>query len=86
MSLSGAVVCDTGPLISLERLNSGRNFMRELHSTLLIPTTVAAELCQGTATDWVTYEQKYDLVDFAVLVKVSAIAELSELASLDLGE
>lgn len=45
------VVSDTGPLISLEKLEDGYLFMRQLYDRMLVPPAVMKELLQGVSFD-----------------------------------
>lgn len=41
------VVSDTGPLISLEKLSAGFEFIHQLYERIIIPTAVLLELAQA---------------------------------------
>ena len=46
--MSGVVVvCDTGPLISLEKMDGGFSFLRKLYNKIYIPPSVFDEFSQG---------------------------------------
>lgn len=58
-----AVVSDTGPLISLERLPNGYGFIRLLYQRIIIPTRVAAELTRGAGRSIDDYLERYGIGD-----------------------
>lgn len=41
------IVSDTGPIISLEKLIEGFDFIRRLYDEILVPPSVLEELCQN---------------------------------------
>lgn len=45
------IISDTGPLISLEKLTDGYQFIRKLYEVIIIPEMVAMELAQGQFTN-----------------------------------
>ena len=45
------IVSNTGPLISLEKLNQGYNFIRCLYEKLIIPPAVLDEVAEGQFVD-----------------------------------
>ena len=46
-----AVVSDAGPLISLEKLTDGFEFIRQLYVQIVVPPSVLAEVAQGQFQD-----------------------------------
>ena len=53
------VVSDTGPLISLERLPDGHQWMQELYTGIVMPPSVTDELLAEGHEDLDKYEQHY---------------------------
>lgn len=45
--MSKVVVSNTGPLITLEKLEDGYKFIRKLYNRILIPQKVAEEISEG---------------------------------------
>jgi predicted nucleic acid-binding protein len=41
------IISNTGPLISLEKLRQGYDFIRQLYDTILIPLGVLDEVAEG---------------------------------------
>ena len=66
-----AVVSDTGPLISLEKLSGGYGWMKQLYGQILIPDAVAEELYQGMFSSWEAYRSHYGLGNFVAVVEVA---------------
>ena len=79
------VVSDTGPMISLERLTDGFQFIRCLYDQIIVPPAVLAEL--GFHFD---HEEKYlehhEIDDLIEVRSVDSHAELSDLDRLHVGE
>ena len=42
------IVSNTGPLISLEKLDDGCCFIRKLHSQIIVPHKVAEDMSEGS--------------------------------------
>ena len=53
------IVSNTGPLISLEKLNQGHDFIRCLYQKLIIPPAVLDEVAEGKFADPQEYLQYY---------------------------
>ena len=81
-----AVVSDTGPLISLEKLSGGYGWMKQLYGQILIPDAVAEELYQGMFSSWEAYRSHYGLGNFVVVVEVADEATFPGCELLDIGE
>lgn len=82
---SRVIVCDTGPLISLEKLTGGYAFIRKLYDRLLIPPTVLRELVQGQFENADAYLDHFNVADLFHVEHPTADAP-PETASLDEGE
>lgn len=61
------VVCDTGPLISLEKITSGYRFIRRLYDRLLVPPAVMDELVAGQFETKEAYLRHFDADDLVVV-------------------
>lgn len=57
------IVCDTGPLISLEKVTGGHASIRTLYARLLVPPAVLEEVSQGVSATTGDYLQAYDVAD-----------------------
>ena len=55
------IVSDTGPLISLERLPDGYQWMQELYAGIILPPSVTEELLAGGYEDLAAYEQHFGI-------------------------
>lgn len=80
------IVSDTGPLITLEKLPDGYQFIRKLYSTIIIPPTVLTELVQGQFEHAEAYLSHYGIIDIIEVVAAPGGNSLLELKALDLGE
>ena len=47
MTEARRIVSNTGPLISLEKLRQGYDFIRQLYDTIIIPPSVLDEVAEG---------------------------------------
>ena len=61
------VVCDTGPLISLEKLSGGFRFIRRLYDGLIVPPAVLSELAAGLFEGADAYQRHYGIEDLLVV-------------------
>lgn len=68
------IVSNTGPLISLEKLNQGHDFIRCLYQKLIIPPAVLDEVAEGKFADPQEYLQYYNITD---LIEVRPVSKLS---------
>jgi len=57
------IVSNTGPLISLEKLSHGYDFIRRLYEKLIIPPAVLDEVAEGQFANPQEYLQHYDIID-----------------------
>lgn len=65
------VVCDTGPLISLEKITSGYRFIGRLYDQLLVPPAVMEELVAGQFEMKGAYLRHFDAEDLVVVEPMS---------------
>ena len=79
------IVCDTGPLISLEKLRGGYQFIRRLFDQLIVPPAVLDELSENLYASAEAYLQEHNLHDLLV-VEGRTLALSRETQHLDLGE
>jgi len=80
------IVSNTGPLISLEKLRQGYDFIRQLYDTIIIPPGVLDEVAEGQFTTPQAYLQHYGIVDLIEVQAVSRSEHLPEAARLHVGE
>lgn len=66
------IVCDTGPLISLEKITGGYRFIKRLYGRLIVPEAVMDELVAGQFETKDAYLRHFDAED---LVVVKPLAE-----------
>ncbi|MBI2488075.1 MAG: hypothetical protein HYW01_14250 [Deltaproteobacteria bacterium] len=84
--MSKAIVSDTSPLISLEKISGGFNFIRKLYDKVFIPPAVLEELSKGSFSDPVKYLKKYKIEELVEVKPVSTISEIPDIDRLDEGE
>src|ERR671923_916366 len=65
-----------GPLISLEKLRQGYDFIRQLYDTIIIPPGVLDEVAEGQFATPHAYLQHYGIVD---LIEVQAVSQSGRL-------
>ena len=65
------IVSNTGPLISLEKLSRGYDFIRRLYEKLVIPPAVFDEVTEGQFENPQAYLQHYDIRD---LIEIRAVS------------
>jgi predicted nucleic acid-binding protein len=80
------IVSDTGPLISLEKLSQGYEFIRRLYDKLLIAPAVLEEVAAGQFATPEEYLQHYGISDLIEVRTVSQPHELPEAERLQEGE
>ena len=80
------IVSNTGPLISLEKLRQGYDFIRQLYDTIIIPPGVLDEVAEGQFAIPQAYLQHYGIVDLIEVRSVSQNEQLPEAARLHVGE
>ena len=86
MMESRRIVSNTGPLISLEKLQQGYAFIRQLYDTIIIPVGVLHEIAEGQFAAPHVYLQHYGIVDLIEVQAVSRSEQLPEVARLHIGE
>ena len=70
------IVSNRGPLISLEKLRQGYDFIRQLYDTIIIPPGVLDEVAEGQFATPHAYLQHYGIVD---LIEVQAVLQSEQL-------
>ena len=80
------IVSDTGPLISLEKLSQGYDFIRRLYDKLIIAPAVLEEVAAGQFATPEEYLQHYGISDLIEVRTVSQPHELPEAERLHEGE
>ncbi len=80
------IVSDTGPLISLEKLGQGYDFIRQLYDKLIIAPAVLEEVAAGQFATPEEYLQHYGISDLIEVRTVSQSHELPEAERLHEGE
>lgn len=85
MVTPASIISDTGPLISLEKLENGYQFMEKLYTDIFVPQVVIEELYQGEFTNWNNYKNHYNVSDCLKIVE-KKLTILEVLKDLDQGE
>ena len=80
------IVSNTGPLISLEKLNQGYDFIRCLYEKLIIPPAVLDEVAEGEFVDPQEYLHHYNIIDLIEVRPVSQTPVISGAERLHDGE
>ena len=80
------IVSNTGPLISLEKLNQGYDFIRCLYEKLIIPSAVLDEVAAGQFVDPQEYLHHYNIIDLIEVCPVSQTPLISGVERLHDGE
>lgn len=84
------IVCDTGPLISLEKITSGYRFIGRLYDRLLVPAAVMDELIAGQFETKDAYLRHFDAEDLVFIEPLSEASSAETVEnrtkSLDKGE
>ena len=80
------IVSNTGPLISLEKLNQGYDFIRCLYEKLIIPPAVLDEVAAGQFVDPQEYLHHYNIIDLIEVCSVSQTPLISGVERLHDGE
>ena len=80
------IVSNTGPLISLEKLNQGYDFIRCLYEKLIIPPAVLDEVAAGQFVDPQEYLHYYNITDLIEVRPVSQTPVISGAKRLHDGE
>ena len=74
MTETRRIVSNTGPLISLEKLRQGYDFIRQLYDTIIIPLGVLDEVAEGQFATPQAYLQHYGLVDIDFAARTVTLA------------
>ena len=80
------IVSNTGPLISLEKLRQGYDFIRQLYDTIIIPPSVLDEVAEGQFTTPHAYVQHYGIADLIEVQAASRSEQLPDATRLHIGE
>ena len=80
------IVSDTGPLISLEKLADGYQFIRVLYDRILVPPAVIEELVQGQFSSIKVYITHYEIDDLIEVFEVEKNSLPIKVEVLDPGE
>jgi predicted nucleic acid-binding protein len=80
------IVSNTGPLISLEKLRQGYDFIRQLYDTIIIPLGVLDEVAAGQFATPQAYLQHYGIEDLLEVQTVAGSEQLPEVTRLHVGE
>jgi predicted nucleic acid-binding protein len=86
MTAARRIVSNTGPLISLEKLRQGYEFIRQLYDTIIIPPGVLDEVAEGQFVTPQAYLQYYGIVDLIEVHTVSGSERVPEVTRLHVGE
>lgn len=84
------IVCDTGPLISLEKITGGYRFIGRLYDRLIVSPAVMDELVAGQFETKDAYLRHFDAEDLVVVKPLVAPSSMEEVEDktehLDKGE
>lgn len=86
MSELREVVCDTGPLISLEKLTGGYAFIRQLYDRLIVPPAVLDEAARGQHGSPQAYLDAYQIGGLLRVQVPSSSTEVPDAHRLHTGE
>lgn len=86
MSREREAASDTGPLITLEKLDDGYRFIRLLYDRIVVPRAVLDELVQGQFVSSQAYLRHYGIEDLLEIVEAGGSLEVPEADLLDAGE
>lgn len=84
--MANIIVSDTGPLITLEKMNDGYGFIRKLYDRIIIPSAVLREIAEMNFPDPLDYLDAYKINDLIEIKTVQIISKFSEIERLDKGE
>lgn len=79
------IVSDTSPLISLEKINEGYAFIRQLYDVVLVPPAVLRELAAGALDSEEAYLSQFGIADL-LQVEEPEDSDRNETDHLDPGE
>lgn len=80
------IVSNTGPIISLENLPKGFEFIRKLYRRIILPEAVIHELVEETNRTPSDYLKKHDIEDLIDVQIISVSIAIPEIERLDEGE
>lgn len=80
------IVSDTGPLITLEKMSHGYDFLRSLYGKIIIPSAVLKEVAEGEFSNPLGYLDAYKIQDFIEIKSVQEVQNIPEIERLDHGE
>lgn len=86
MNAKRRIISNTGPLISLEKLTNGYEFIRRLYETIFVPPSVLFEIAHdqyASPTDYLAY---YGITDLICVRAVTVSRRWPELERLHDGE
>ena len=86
MSERSAIVSDTGPLISFEKLPRGHDLLRQLYQRVFVPLSVLQELAEKHFNRAEDYLHHYQITDLIEVVEPPSDQEFLVLDRLDRGE
>jgi predicted nucleic acid-binding protein len=86
MSVERSTVSNTGPLITLEKITGGFDFIRLLYDKLIIPPVVLDEIAQGEFQSGADYLKNYNIVDLIEIRSVTQHCDLPEIERIHEGE
>ncbi|VAX35101.1 Shikimate kinase I [hydrothermal vent metagenome] len=81
--MNRSIISDTGPLISLEKLNGGYSFIQQLYDKIIIPSKVLEEIGQNFPAQYLSH---YNIEHLIEVREVSEISDISGLETLHEGE
>lgn len=84
--MASVIVSDTGPLITLEKMSNGYNFIRKLYDKIIIPPAVLKEVAEGKFSDPLDYLEAYQIEDLIEIKSVQSISNIPQIERLDEGE
>ena len=84
--MASIIVSDTGPLITLEKMSDGYEFIRKLYDKIIIPSAVLKEVAEGNFSDPLDYLAAYEIEDLIEIRTVQKISNIPGIERLDAGE
>jgi predicted nucleic acid-binding protein len=84
--MTDIVVCDTGPLISLEKMRDGYGFIRKLYKKIIVPPSVLHEASLGICSSPQEYLRSFKVEDLIETVKPSLTIKIPGIERLGTGE
>ncbi len=86
MNREKSIVSNTGPLISLEKIQDGYTFIRKLYDKIIIPPSVLEEVSQGAHASPSDYLNDYNITDLIKVESPPATAHIAGIERLHQGE